>query len=387
MIPISYNVRSLLVRKTTSLATVIGIALVVLVLASAMMLVNGINMSFAAGGRADNAIVLKKGAPFEMTSWVDDATVSMITVQPQVKKDGNTPVATAELVQAVRAERVGGKGYTNITIRGMGEAGMSFRPNMKIVAGNKPKPNTDEVIIGKRLRGRFKGLDVGGSLELSKNRVVKVVGVFEDNGSAFESEIWGDLHVVAKVFNLDGVVSSVRVRLESPTAFEGFQSTIEHDKRLGYQVMRETVFVENQSEGTGKLLGILGTVVSVLFAVGAMIGAMITMYGSVANRQREIGTLRALGFPRSNILISFLAESVLLTLIGGFVGTLASLAMGAVSFSMDSGNFSSFVFSFQPSAKIIGLALVAAGGMGLLGGFFPALRAARISPITAMRGA
>jgi putative ABC transport system permease protein len=272
-------------------------------------------------------------------------------------------------------------------VRGVQENALQFRPEMKVITGQRPKPGTEEVMIGKALRGRFRNVDMGESIELRKNHNVKVVGVFEDAGSSYESEIWGDLEVVRKAFRFEGIVSTVRVRLESPSAFEGFQSTIEHDKQLGYEVLRESDFYSRQSEGLATLLTVLGTLISVFFSIGAMIGAMITMYGSVANRQREIGTLRALGFPRSNILISFLAESVVLTLIGGAIGAGASLAMGLVTFSIIGATWSEIVFTFNPTAPIIAKALAAAAVMGLVGGFFPALRAARISTLAAMRGA
>jgi putative ABC transport system permease protein len=387
MIPISYNIRSLIVRRTTSIATALGIALVVLVLASSMMLVTGIKRTLISSGRPDNAIVVRKGAEFEMMSTIEDQSIPMITVQPQVKKDGNTPMSVGEVVQVIQVEKNGANGFSNVMVRGVPDNAMKFRPDMKMVAGEKPKAGTAECMVGKKIRGRFKNIELGETIELRKNYNVKVTGIFEDNGSSYESEVWGDLETVRKAFRFDSVVSTVRVRLESPAAFEGFQATVEHDKRLGFQVFRENEFYEAQSEGLAILVGVLGTAISVFFSIGAMIGAMITMYGSVANRQREIGTLRALGFPRSNILISFLAESIVLTLIGGMIGAAASLAMGLVTFSMMGNSWSEIVFTFTPTPEIIVKALVAATIMGLLGGFFPAVRAARISAIAAMRGA
>jgi putative ABC transport system permease protein len=182
-------------------------------------------------------------------------------------------------------------------------------------------------------------------------------------------------------------MSSVRVHLESAAAFDAFQVGVEEDKRLGLMAMRESAYYEKQSEGTSLFIGAMGTLISVLFSMGAMIGAMITMYAAVANRQREIGTLRALGFSRSSILGSFLLEAILLALAGGAVGAAASLAMGYVKFSMmNFASWSEIVFSFDPTPQIIVRALAFAGVMGLVGGFFPALRASRISPVAAMRG-
>lgn len=385
MIPISYNVRSMMVRKTTTFATAFGIALVVLVLSSGMMLVSGIKRTLVGSGSPDNAIVLKAGAPYEMMSMIEDPQVQKLLVQPQVKRDGATPMASGEIVQVVQIEKVGA-GYSNILIRGLTEQGVAFRPQLKMLQGTKPKVGAEEVMVGKRVYGKFKGLTIGESIELRKNHNVKVVGVFEDAGSSYESEIWGDLDIIRKGFRSDGIVSSVRIRLASRDQLEALKATIEHDKSLGFDVSRETDFYEAQSEGLALMMSVLGTAISVFFSIVAMIGAMITMYSAVSTRQREIGTLRALGFPRSNILISFLAESMILTFVGGTIGALASLAMGFVSFSMLGASWSEVVFTFQPTPEIIGKAVIAAGLMGLFGGLLPSIRAARISTLDALRG-
>ena len=387
MVPIRYNIRSLAVRKATTLATALGIALVVFVLASAMMLAGGIRKTLASSGRSDNAIVLRKGSDAELSSVIEDPSVNLILAQPGVKKEGTAPIGVGEVIVVAALEKIGAVGISNVQIRGVPESAMKFRPDMKIVDGVLPHPGSDEVMIGQRIRGRFKGTDLGQSFDLRKNRPVKVVAVFEDGGSSYESEVWVDRDVLRSSFGREGIVSSVRVRLESPAAFDGFRAAVEQDKQLGFQAMRETEYFEKQSEGAAMLIGGLGTAVSIFFSIGAMIGAMITMYGAVSNRQREIGTLRALGFSRSSILFSFLIESVILALLGGAVGAIASLAMGTVKFSMmNFASWSEIVFSFDPTARIIATALGFAAGMGLLGGFFPAVRAARTSPITAMRG-
>jgi putative ABC transport system permease protein len=198
--------------------------------------------------------------------------------------------------------------------------------------------------------------------------------------------VWVDRETLRAAFGREGIVSSVRVHLESPASFDAFKMGVESEKRLGLQAMRETDFFERQSEGTSKFVGILGTLIAVFFSIGAMIGAMITMYAAVANRQREIGTLRALGFSRRSILGSFLIESVVLALVGGLVGTAASIGMGFVKFSMmNFASWSEMVFIFDPTPGILGFAIGFAGLMGLVGGFFPAVRAARVSPVAAMR--
>ncbi len=387
MIPLVYNLRSLSVRKTTTAATSIGIALVVFVLASALMLSEGVTRTLGSSGHSDVAIVLRKGSDNELSSGIEDPQVGLIGSMPGVKKGTSGPIMSAESIVITSMEKVGAPGVVNLQLRGLGEEGYALRPNLKVVAGRKPAPGADEVMVGARLRGRIKGLELGQSFDIKKNRPVTVVGVFEDGGSSHESEVWVDRDVLKTSFGRVGLVSSVRVRLEKPTSFDTFKLGVEQDKRLGLMAMRETVYYDKQSQGLSIFITVLGSLVAFFVSLGAMIGATITMYASIANRQREIGTLRALGFSRTSILVCFLLESIALSLIGGVVGSVASLAMGAVRFSMlNFASFSEVVFTFDPTPRIIVTALIASGVMGVLGGFLPALRAARVSPLTAMRG-
>ena len=239
-----------------------------------------------------------------------------------------------------------------------------------------------------RLRGRFKGTRLWDRrFELKKNRPLKVVGIFEDGGSSYESEVWADIHTVRNAFGREGNVSSIRVRLDSPSKFDAFKALIEENRQLGLSAQREADYYAKQSEASADFLKIMGIMIAVLFSIGAMIGATITMNAQVANRQREIGTLRALGFSRRGILLSFLLESIVLALMGGAVGAIAALAMRFLKITMvNAGTWSEIVFGFEPTMGIIGGSVVLAAAMGILGGFFPAWRAARVSPIEAMRG-
>ena len=215
---------------------------------------------------------------------------------------------------------------------------------------------------------------------------MKVVGVFSDGGSSFDSEVWCDLHTARTAFGREGYVSSVRVRLDAASKFDAFKALIEQDRQLGLNVQREADYYAKQSEMTADFLTIMGTMIAVLFSIGAMIGATITMNAQVANRQREIGTLRALGFSRSSILTSFLLESIVLAFLGGGVGAIASLGLQFVKITMlNAGTWSEIVFSFEPTPAILVRAVFLAGFMGVVGGFLPAIRAARVSPIEAMR--
>jgi putative ABC transport system permease protein len=388
LVPIRYNLRSLIVRRATTVATAVGIALVVWVLASAFMLAEGVRRAMGSAGRPDVAIVIRKGSDAELGSTVESPQIGLIKAAPGVKRDGGQPIGSGEVVVVAAMEKIGTNGgVSNMCIRGISDDGARLRTNVKIIEGRQPTPGSTEGMVGKRIHRRFKGVALGEKFEIKKNRSVTVVGVFEDGGSSHESEVWIDRDVVAAAFGRGSAVSSVRVQLESPAMFDGFKVAVEQDKRLGLQALRETEYYEKLSEKTGDFLSMLGGLIAFCFGIGAMIGASITMYGSIANRQREIGVLRALGFSRIGILVSFLIESALLAFGGGLLGALAAMGMGAVKVSLlNQSTWSETVFSFQPTPMIVGISLAAAVVMGLIGGFLPAVRAARVSPLAALRG-
>jgi putative ABC transport system permease protein len=387
MIPLRYTYRSLLVRKATTVATALGIGLVVFVLATSLMMSAGVKKTLGSTGRSDVALVLRKGSDAELGSGVEDPQVSLVRAMPGVKKEGDVPIAAGETVVVIALEKFGANGVANVQVRGVGDASRKLRRNVTIVEGRDATPGSDEVIVGRAIHGRFAGVKLGEKFELKRNRPVTVVGVFSDAGSSHESEVWVDVDTLRAAFGREGSVSSVRVQLEQASSFDGFKLALEEDKRLGLQALRETTYFENQSQGTSLFIGVLGTVIAVCFSVGAIIGAVITMYASVANRQREIGTLRALGFSRMAILTCFLTESVLLALTGGVLGALASLAVGNVEFTMiNLASWSEMTFKLDPVPRILGIAVGAAGAMGVLGGFLPAVRASGVSPLAAMRG-
>ena len=387
MIPLSYNTRSLAVRKSTTIATSLGVALVVFVMATALMLSAGIHKTFVAAGRDDTAITVRKGSRAEFSSLIDEETARLIMTSPGVATDARgQPMAMAENVVVGLAEKVGVAGFSNLQIRGVADNVFEFRPEVRIVAGRRPQPGSDEAMIGQSIRGHFKGIDLDQSYELRKGRVVKIVGVFSSGGSMYDSELWVGRDLLRDAYHRGSLSSSVRVRLTSRQAFDGFRGAMESDKRLGLSAMRESDYFEQQSEGMSTIIGGLGTAIAVFCALGAMIGATITMYAAVANRQREIGTLRALGFSRTSILLSFLFESVMLALIGGIVGVLAATTMKFVHVSiLNQESWSELVFSFDPTPEILIRAFLFAAIMGLFGGFLPAVRAARVSPIAAIR--
>lgn len=388
MIPFRYNTRSLLVRKATTVATALGIALVVFVLASSRMLAHGITRTMTRSGSESKAIVTRKGADAELSSMVEQRFASVVLAAPGVRRtDKGVPLGAGEMLVVIALEkRDNAAQVSNVQFRGVGDNVFQVRPEARIVAGRPARPGTDEVMIGRRLRGQFKGLDLGQKFEIKKSRSAEVVGIFEAGASSFESEVWADVDTVRTAFGREGLLSSIVVALDSAAAFDRFKATVEGDKQLDLQVEREVAYFEKTSEGTAMLVQFLGGAIVFFFSIGAMIGATITMYGAVDGRRREVGTLRALGFSRLQVLVSFLFESVLLALCGGAVGAVASLGMSFVEMSMmNQQTWSEIVFSFVPTPDIILGAVVGGGIMGVLGGLLPAVRAARVSPIAAMR--
>jgi len=390
MIPISYNIRSLLVRKTTTLATAGGIALVVFVLAAALMLAAGVKKTLVAGGRPDNAIVLRKGSGNELSSSIETKAVSLILAAPGVKKDETgAPLGSGETVVVIAQDKLDGEAghVSNILVRGVADNVLKVRPEVRLISGRPAKPGTDEALIGKGLVGNFRGMTLGEKFDLKKNRPVEVVGVFEAGGSSFESEVWVNVETARTSFGREGLVSSVTVRLDSAAKLDAFKATIETDKQLQLEAKRETAYYEEQSQGTSLFVQGMGWVIAIFCAIGAMLGAMNTMFAAVAQRKREVGTLRALGFSKFSILSSFVLESTVLAVVGGLVGLGASLLLSFARISMM--NFQTWQevsFSFAPTPGIL-LGSIAAGAlMGIFGGFLPALKAARTSPIEAMRG-
>jgi putative ABC transport system permease protein len=384
MVPIQYNVRSLFVRKITTIATALGIALVVFVFAGTLMLKHGIQQALATNARSDTAIILRKGSDAELASTISQDLLGLFRGPAQVSQTGGGVIG--ELVVIITADRTDGSGISNLLIRGTPPEGMAFRPEVKIISGRAPAPGTNEVIVGKGISGRFKGVAPGQSFDVRRNRPLVVVGEFTAEGSSFEAEVLGDLDVIRRSLGREGVVSSARVRLSDPNAFEAYRATIEADKRFSMKVMRETDYFEKSSQETSKFLTWLGIALSIFVSIAAMLLAAITMNGAVANRSREIGTLRALGFSRFGILSSFLLEAIVLALIGGAVGLLGALALSAVDIPvMNFATFSEIVIAFRTSPGVIAWALGLSIVMGLVGGLIPAIRASRVSPVEAMR--
>ncbi len=387
MVPLRYNVRSLMVRKVTTFATAAGIALVVFVFAAAGMLNEGVNAALVQAARTDTVIVLRKGSDAELASSMTNDQLNLLR--------GNSAVATGapgggvigEVVLILTPELANGSGISNLAVRGMPAEGYKFRPEFQITSGRAPTPGTNEVVVGKGINGRFKGVSVGKSFDVRRNRPLVVVGEFSTNGSSYESEVWGDLDAISTAAGRKSAMSSARVRLTNPSAYDGYRAAIEADKRLNLKVQREDEYYEKQAGPTRGFLGGMGMGIAFLFAIAAAIGAAITMNGAIAHRTKEIGTLRALGFSRLAILTSFIFEAIILSLFGAIVGLVFVHLLTLFSFhTMNFQTFSEIVIHFKAAPGVIVSSLIFAIFMGLLGGIVPAIRAARISPVEAMRG-
>ena len=269
MIPITYHLRSLALRKATKVATALGLAVVVFMLAGDLMISNGIRRTLSRAGVPGRVLVMRNGSDSEMTSAIDGAAVGVILSAPGVaRRDGGMPIGVGELVVVVLLNKLGTTGFSNVQIRSITPDSFLVRPEVKFVSGRAPRPGTDEIAVGQAIRGRFQGTELGNSFELRKNRPVTVVGVFSSRGSALESEVWVDLDIVRTAFGRPGLVSSVRARLESPAQFDAFSAWIAENRQLGMTAQRETAYYEKLSAGTALFVRTLGVAV-VFLCVGS----------------------------------------------------------------------------------------------------------------------
>ncbi len=384
-IPISYSFRNLWTRRLTTVLTASGMALVVFVFAATLMLAEGLKKTLIATGSPDNAVVIRKGAQSEVQSGVDRSQASIVESQPEVAigPDGRQ-LLSKELVVLINIPKRGSGKPSNVVIRGVGDASLKLRPQVRMVAGRMPRPGSAEVMAGKSIAERFQGGGVGETLRFGM-RSWTVVGVFDAGATGFSSEIWGDVDQLMQAFRRP-VYSSVLFRLRDNSQFQAFKERIESDPRLTIESKRESRYYEDQSEAMATFLRIMGVALTVIFSLGAVIGAMITMYAAVANRVTEIGTLRALGFTRGSILAAFVFESLFLGLLGGLAGLFFASFMQLITIStMNWQSFAELAFSFSMTPGIFGKGVLFALFMGFVGGLLPAFRAARMNIVDALR--
>ena len=384
-IPFSYSLRNLWTRRLTTFLTASGMALVVFVFAAVLMLAEGLQKTLVETGSFENVVVIRKSAGSEVQSGIDRQQASIIETMPQIASDpdGN-PLIAKEMVVLIALPKRGTDKPSNIVIRGIGKHSLSLRPQVKLAQGRMPSPGSSEIIAGRSIAERFRGGGIGETLRFGM-RDWTVVGIFDAGNTGFNSEIWGDADQFMQAFRRNGY-SSVIFRLRDSSVFEKAKSWIENNPRLTQEAMRETEYYRKQSEMMAKFLRILGLTLTVIFSLGAVIGAMITMYASVAHRTSEIGTLRAIGFRRRSILAAFILESLFLGCIGGFIGLFFASFLQLFTIStMNFQTFSELAFTFSLNFGIVYQAMAFSFIMGFVGGVLPAFRASRMNIVEALR--
>jgi putative ABC transport system permease protein len=386
-LPLSYNIRNVRSRWQVTLLAISGIALVVAVFTVLMSMSEGFAMALRTTGRPDNAMIVQRGSASELTSWIPLDQRNQILVREEVARgaDGQPLASPEDVVVTMKPKKDGEP--TNVSVRGVTPRAFEVRSGIKIVEGRTFTPGLYEVIAGNKIANRVQGLDIGSSVKLQKHEW-KVVGIFSSQGGAFESEIWGDAEVMGVDFGRTGGSNAMSVRLKPGSDVATLDRWIRSNPQMQLQAVSERKYYDDQAGPLAKILRQLATFVAIIMGVGAVFGAMNTMYAIVAARTREIGTLRALGFSRRAILFSFVLESVTLALAGGAIGCLIAFPMNGYSTGTgQTQSFSEIAFAFRITPEIVTTALVFAVVMGLIGGLLPAFRAARLPITTALREA
>lgn len=381
-LPVSYNLRNVFVRWKTSLLAIFGIALVVAVFVVLTGMSSGFRHALRSTGRTDNAMIFQRGSASELTSSIPRDQENFLMVDPRIARDAEGKIlASPEMVVVANLPRRLDGSPTNVTIRGVGPAAFDVRGGITIEEGRRMTFGLQEIIVGRRISQRMAGLDLGGTLRMQK-RDWKVVGVFSADGGGFESEIWMDSKMLAQAFNRGVMAQSISVRLKDPGVIPTFAEELKSDPKVQVELKEERQYYEDQAGPIASSLLALAGFVSVVMGIGAVFGGMNTMYAIVAQRTREIGTLRALGFTRGSILLSFLLESMILAIIGGAVGCVLAIPFNGITTATGGPGFSELAFAFRITPLHFAAGLGFAAVMGLVGGLLPALRAAGV-PISA----
>lgn len=386
LLPLAYNWRNLAARRVSTALTALGIALVAWVFIFTLALAGGFQAALQTTGSPNNAIVIRKGSTSELMSIVSREAAAAVTSQEEIARAADdTPLAASELIVVWNLARKSGT-TTNVVVRGVGPKSLVLRPKVHLAEGRMFRPGLDEIVVGTLVSDRFRNCSIGDRLKLS-GRSWTVVGIIDAGGTAFDSEIWGDVELFMPAFDRP-VFQSMTMRLSDPSHLPALKKRLESDPRMSVEVEREDVFYARQSGLLAGMLRALGLFVTSIMALGAMFGALNTMYAAVGARTKEIGTLLAIGFSRGSLLVSFLVESVLLSLVGGLIGCILALPVrGFTTGTMSFETFSELAFRFQitPGMLLAGLAFSAL--MGLVGGFFPARKAASMPIIESLREA
>lgn len=386
-IPIIYNLRSLRQRPVSTLTTALGMALVVAVFIAMNALANGFRAALVSTGSADNVLVIRKGANSEMYSGISRQTAAIIASYPFIARDQNgAPMVSPELFVVVPQQRVNQGGMANVVVRGVSLSAFQVRKGIQISEGRTFRPGAREVVVGSGYAARFPNAQVGGSVDFA-NATWAIVGHFTAGGSSFESEIWGENEQLMPVLRGE-VFQTVTFRMQDPSAFAGIKETLEGDSRLFVDAVRELTFYENQSSGLATVLQFIALFIASIMAVGAVFGAINTMYAAVASRAPEIGVLLTLGFRPRSVMSSFLLEAVLIAVLGGALGCLMALPInGLVTSTTNWSSFSEVAFAFRVTPDLLLNGMIFAAVMGVVGGLLPARKAARQQVVDALREA
>ncbi len=386
-IPIVYNLRSLWQRPVSTLSTALGMALVVAVFVAMNALANGFRSAMVGTGSADNVMVLRKGANAEMNSGLSRQTASIITGLPFVERNADgQPLVSAETFVVVPLERAGGGGMANVVVRGVSPLAFEVRKGVRIDEGRAFRPGAREVVVGTTYARRFPNSGVGQVVRFADEDWT-IVGHFSAGGSSFESEIWGENEQFMPVFR-GQVFQTLTFRMKDPSAFDGIKASLENDARLTVDAFRERTFYENQSSMLTQVLSFIAIFIASIMAIGAIFGAVNTMYAAVASRGPEIGVLLTLGFRPRSVMASFLVESLLIAGLGGALGCLMALPInGLVTSTTNWASFSEVAFAFRVTPQLLLNGMIFALVMGTLGGLLPARHAARQQVVDALRQA
>jgi putative ABC transport system permease protein len=385
-IPIVYNVRSVKARWTSTIVAVAGIAGTVGVFVAVLSLARGFRATLVSSGSADNALITRAGATSEMTSGLSLDSVKIIQDAPGIARGPEGPLLTPEAVLMAPIPLRSTGTDANVELRGVSPNVLAIRRNIKITEGRMFRPGLSEIVVGKNAQATYSGLTLGSTIWLGSARW-QVVGIFDAGGSAFDSEVWGDAHLLKGAYNRPDTLSqSVTVHLASPAALRQLKDSLTADPRLNVDVTREIDYYAKQSTRMTQLITILGGFVALIMAIGAVFGALNTMYSAVAERGREIATMRALGFGAAAVVFSFLIEALLISLVGGGLGCLAVLPLnGLTTSTMNFQTFSNLAFAFKITPELLIKGIVFALAMGLIGGLLPAVRAASRPVASALR--
>jgi putative ABC transport system permease protein len=385
-IPLIYNVRSVRQRWASAIVAVLGIAGTVGVFVAMLALAHGLRRTLIASGSPDNAIVMRAGATTELYSALNLDQVKVIEEGPGVARDAEGPLASPEVVAVASFPLKRTDTDANVQVRGVAPRVLEVRPNVRIVRGRMFRPGLAELVAGSNVAGTYAGLDLGDTVKFGGGSW-KVVGVFDAGGSAFDSELWCDASILNQVYQRpQNIFQSVTVHLTSPSELTRFKDALTTDPRLSVRVESEREYYEQTSRALTTMITVLGTLVAFIMGIGAVFGALNTMYSAVAERGREIATLRALGFRAGSVVTSFVFESLFVALIGGMAGCIAVLPInGLTTGTLNWSTFSHLAFAFKITPELLVMGLLFALLMGLVGGLPPALRAARMPVTRALR--